>query len=413
MTATAVIATVLLQATLSIWLIHRQIVAAGTRRSTVPEVFRETVDVPAREQAADLMIARMRAARIAAVTTALATLALSLGGGVAMIDQGWQTASLSPILHGTAVIASVLVIQQLVIALNAAWRVFISEAAFRVNRMTPMLFIGDVLKRILLHGVWLIPLLVASLAIFDDIGIWWWLPAWFGWLAVEIVRTTIAPHTIAPIFNRFTPLPDDGLRRKIESVLAMYGLRADALLVMDGSRRSAMGNASCTAFGRSARIVVLDTLMARLDAAELEAVLTHEIGHLALGHHHRRLIADGAAMLLALALLTMLLQLPGTLASFAIDEASLHNTLALAAVLLPVIRFYAAPLLNRMARQQELEADDFAARNSSTGATADALMKIHRDNRAELDPDPLWWNFFASHPAPIERLTRLASRHTA
>ncbi len=51
------------------------------------------------------------------------------------------------------------------------------------------------------------------------------------------------------------------------------------VFVMDGSRRSAHGNAYFTGVGRNKRIVFFDTLLERLGVTEVEAVLAHELGH--------------------------------------------------------------------------------------------------------------------------------------
>src|SRR3546814_11534925 len=79
---------------------------------------------------------------------------------------------------------------------------------------------------------------------------------------------------------------------------------------MDGYRRSAHGYAYFTGCVKSRRIVFFDTLLARLNADEIEAVLAHELGHFAKRHIIRRIALSFAAALLFFALLGWLAQQP-------------------------------------------------------------------------------------------------------
>ena len=121
-------------------------------------------------------------------------------------------------------------------------------------------------------------------------GPYWWLWAWAAWIAFQFLVLALYPTVIAPLFNKFSPLPDGPARTAIESLLARCGFANRGLFVMDGSRRSSHGNAFFTGFGRARRIVFFDTLLSRLAPDEIEAVLAHELGHFRLRHVHE---ADG------------------------------------------------------------------------------------------------------------------------
>jgi len=69
---------------------------------------------------------------------------------------------------------------------------------------------------------------------------------------------------------------------------------------MDGSRRSAHGNAYFAGFGKSKRIVFFDTLLSRLAAPEVEAVLAHELGHFKLRHIIKRMALSAVLRLVSL-----------------------------------------------------------------------------------------------------------------
>ena len=145
--------------------------------------------------------------------------------------------------------------------------------------MTPALFIADLLKQALLAALLGIPLLVLVLWLTGEMGAYWWLYVWLAWTGFNLLVLLIYPTFIAPLFNKFTPLADPTLAGRIEGLLARCGFRSKGLYVMDGSKRSNHGNAYFTGFGASKRIVLFDTLLARLAPPEVEAVLAHELGH--------------------------------------------------------------------------------------------------------------------------------------
>src|SRR5262245_29391100 len=89
----------------------------------------------------------------------------------------------------------------------------------------------------------------------------------------------LAPVLILPLFNKFTPLPEGGLRERLLALAERTGFRARGIQVMDGSKRSRHSNAFFTGFGRFRKIVLFDTLIEQLQESELAAVLAHEIGH--------------------------------------------------------------------------------------------------------------------------------------
>jgi STE24 endopeptidase len=77
---------------------------------------------------------------------------------------------------------------------------------------------------------------------------------------------------------------------RINALAKRCNFSLNGLFVMDGSKRSAHGNAYFTGFGRNRRIVFFDTLLSRLNADEIEAVLAHELGHFKHKHIVRRMV---------------------------------------------------------------------------------------------------------------------------
>jgi STE24 endopeptidase len=224
------------------------------------------------------------------------------------------------------------------------------------------------------------------------------------------------PTVIAPLFNKFSPLPEGPVRTRIEALLARCGFASRGLYVIDGSRRSSHGNAFFTGFGRARRIVFFDTLIDRLAPDEIEAVLAHELGHFRLRHVLKRIVWSATLSLAFLGLLAFLARQPWFYAGLGIPDALVQQAmsrpgvaLALFALALPVFTFVLGPIAAVYSRKHEFEADAFAARTVSGHALVQALVKLYEDNAATLTPDPLHSAFYDSHPPAALRVARLES----
>jgi STE24 endopeptidase len=232
----------------------------------------------------------------------------------------------------------------------------------------------------------------------------------FGcWLAVTLLITWAWPAFIAPLFNKFSPLEDASLKDRIEALLVRCGFRSSGVFVIDGSRRSAHGNAYFTGIGRHKRIVFFDTLLEQLAAAEIEAVLAHELGHFRLRHVRQRLLVSVVTMLVGFALLGWLAGRPGFYRVLGVPTPSPHAALLLFALVVPVALFFTTPLSSLWSRRHEFAADRFASEYASPQELASALVKLYRDNASTLTPDPVYTAFYYSHPPALERISRLVA----
>src|SRR5690606_8516051 len=124
-------------------------------------------------------------------------------------------------------------------------------AKFGFNQSTPRLFISDLLKSTLVAAVIGLPLVASVLWLMGAMGELWWLWVWLAWMAFTFAIMWIFPSWIAPLFNKFEPLPDEGLRARIEALLTRCGFTASGIFMMDGSKRSSHGNAYFTGFGKT------------------------------------------------------------------------------------------------------------------------------------------------------------------
>src|SRR5690606_6969776 len=196
-----------------------------------------------------------------------------------------------------ALVAAVFSIMGVVGLPFAIYNKFKLEQRFGFNRVTPRLFITDTIKMLVLSLAFGAPLAAAVLWVMGNTGtawIWW---AWGIWVAFNILLIWLFPTFIAPLFNKFTPLDDPEISSRINNLMQRCGFAVDGLFVMDGSKRSAHGNAYFTGFGKARRIIFFDTLLSRLNAEEIEAVLAHELGHFKHRHILRRMILSFASAL--------------------------------------------------------------------------------------------------------------------
>src|SRR5690349_20887621 len=389
------------------WLNQRQVAAVLRHRAEVPEAFRAQIDLASHQKAADYTVASAQVSRWDTLLDAVVALLLTLGGGLSAIDLWLQGAHLPDVWHGTAVVLATFLLVSLVGLPLSAWRTFGVEARFGFNRTTVGLFIADLLKGLLLGLVLGGPLVFVILLLMERAGSLWWLYAWLVWVAFTVLITWAYPTLIAPLFNKFTPLSDAALKQRTEALLARCGFSSRGVFVMDGSRRSVHGNAYFTSDGRNKRIVFFDTLLERLQIAEVEAVLAHELGHFSLHHVRSRLLLSLLFGLIGLAVLGVLAQWPDFYRAFGIATPSAHAALLLFVFVLPAFTFFTTPASAWCSRKHEFEADEFAAKFADARQLAEALVKLYRDNATTLTPDRLHSAFYDSHPPALVRITRL------
>jgi STE24 endopeptidase len=409
----AFLAALVLSVATRLWLSVRQSRHVARNRHAVPPQFAERIPLSAHQRAADYTVARVRLGMIETLSGAALLLCFTVLGGIeALASVARALLPEAPFWRQVMLVAAVALIASLVDLPLSWYRQFGLEKRFGFNRMTPSLFLADLAKGTLLAVLLGLPLLVAVLALMERAGPWWWLWAWLVWVAFNGMVLVLYPTVIAPVFNRFVPLEPGPVRERVERLLARCGFGSKGLFVMDGSRRSAHGNAYFTGFGRSKRIVFFDTLLSRLSPDEIEAVLAHELGHFTHRHILKRVLASFAISLAGLALLGWLSRQPwfyqGLGATPLPGDLLGGYALLLFFLALPVFTFVLQPLGSWMSRRHEFEADAFAARQSSADNLGRALVKLYEDNASTLTPDPVHSAFYDSHPPASIRLARLA-----
>ena len=412
----------LLGVAVRLWLATRQTRYVVQHRDQVPAEFAGRIGLHSHRRAADYTVARVRFDMFAIVFDAAVLVGLTLLGGIQALDQLASRLVEHDFLRQLVFLALVSGLIGLIGLPFTLWRQFRIEARFGFNRMTWRLFVSDALKGLLLSLALGLPLVAAILWLMGSAGPLWWLWGWALWTVFNVVILLLFPTVIAPLFNKFTPLADETLAERIDRLAQRCGFALNGLFVMDGSKRSAHGNAYFTGFGKGKRIVFFDTLLSRLTPEEIEAVLAHELGHFKHKHILKRLAFSFAMSLAFFALLGWLSQQVWFYTGLGAEPSLIRSNDALALVLFflvaPVFTFVFTPLGTWYSRKHEFEADHFATQNAEASDLVSALVKLYDDNAATLTPDPVHSAFYDSHPPASIRINRLmahagATRTTA
>jgi STE24 endopeptidase len=394
-----------------LWLASRQIRFVAGHREQVPSQFAGTIALSAHQRAADYTVERTRLTMIEIIVGAAVLIGLTLLGGVQALDLAISDWLGRGYVGQIALIAAVIAITSVIDLPFDYYRQFGIEQRFGFNRMGKGIFFADRIKGVLLGAAFGLPLLFVVLWLMNQAGSLWWLWTWVVWVVFQLLVLVLYPSFIAPLFNKFEPLKDEALKSRIEALMKRCGFAAKGLFVMDGSRRSAHGNAYFTGFGAAKRIVFFDTLLARLSGSEIEAVLAHELGHFKRRHVIKRMIVIFAVSLVMLALLGWLMQCVWFYEGLGVRPSLLGGNSGLALVLfflaLPVFLFFVTPLSSLSSRKHEFEADAFAATQTDAQDLVNALVKLYEDNASTLTPDPLYTAFYYSHPPASQRIDRL------
>ncbi|MBL8379294.1 MAG: M48 family metallopeptidase [Burkholderiales bacterium] len=391
---------------LALWLARRHAAHVRAHRDRVPEGFASVITPDAHRRAADYTVERTRFGMLETLVDAAVLLALTFGGGLQMLAE--LTRALPQGLWRELGLVAAVVVLLGIVGLPFSWhRVFGVEQRYGFNRMTPALFVTDLIKGVALAAVLGAPFVMAILWFIESTGTFWWLYAWLAYCAFQLLLLFLAPTFIMPLFNKFTPLEESDLKRGIEALLSRCGFASGGLFVMDGSKRSRHSNAFFSGFGSAKRIVLFDTLIQKLGPEEIEAVLAHELGHFRHRHIVKRIVVALAVALFFFAILGTLLREPWFHQGLGVSDAGPAMGLVLLTLVMPSFTFVLTPLMSIASRRHEYEADAYAASHTSAGALVGALTKIYNDNAATLTPDPLHSAFYDSHPPAGLRIGRL------
>lgn len=399
-----IIFAIVLSGVLGVLLMYRQAAAVAAHRERVPDGFAGSISAEEHRRAAAYTMARTRlsiAETVFDTVLAVIWLMVLLGplyASVAhFVDPG--------VCRAVAVVVAFALIGRVLQLPFSIYSTFALEARFGFNRATPMMFLRDRIKGVVLSALFGVPLLFGLFYLLRVMPGAWWLLCWAGFMALTIAMSVIFPSVIAPMFNKFTPMPDGELKSRIEALLAKCGFASKGLYVMDASRRSTHGNAYFTGFGKAKRIVFFDTLLQNHTPDEILSILAHELGHYKLGHIGQRIAVTAVFAFAGFAFLHWAFA-GGLAGAFGLPaDAGLVLIVVLTAAE-PVLHLL-SPLTSFLSRRAEYQADNFAKAMEGSGPMISALTKLARDNLSTLTPDAVYALFYYSHPPVPARIARL------
>ena len=376
--------------------------------ASVPAAFAGVVDPETHTRSVSYTLTHGKFGLVSGAVSAAAVLAVVLSGFLGYLDSLARSVPIHPWLQGLLLVGAVSVIFSAVRLPFSLYSTFVIEARFGFNRTTLKLYLVDLLKGLAISVVLGVPVLLALLWFVDASGALWWVWAFAALTALQLVMSILAPLVIAPMFNKFTPLPEGSLRDRILGLAERLKFRTRGIFVVDSSRRSRHSNAYFTGLGRAKRIVLFDTLVSSHTEEEIVSVLAHEIGHEKRAHIKKGLAISIGLSLIGFFILSLLLHWAPLYQAFGFDVPGTPALLVLLAFCSGPFTFFLQPLFTMRSRKQEYEADRFAVQGvGSAAGLKSALLRLSRDNLSNLSPHPLYSFFHYSHPTLAERLAAL------
>ncbi|HAK96239.1 MAG TPA: peptidase M48 [Planctomycetes bacterium] len=339
------------------------------------------------------------------------SVAFILLGGFNLVDTLARGAAAGEVLTGL-VFAGILIVAAKIIGLPFdVYDTFVIEEKYGFNRTTPRTFVLDIVKSLLLNAILGGALFALVVWLFDAAGARAWLYCWGAVVAFELVIMFLAPYVILPLFNKFEPLAEGPLRTAIEDYARRRGFAMKGVFTMDGSKRSSKTNAFFTGFGRSRRIVLFDTLIAKHTVEELVAIVAHEMGHYKKKHIPKAILRASLAAGLTFYLLSLFIKNPGLFEAFGMERLSTYASLFFFGFLYAPIAVALGIIEHALSRRAEHEADAYAvATAGNPDAMILALKKLTVENLGNLTPHPLTVFLSYSHPPILARLAAIRAR---
>jgi len=376
----------------------------------VPPGFEKHVDSSTLTRIRDYTVEHGRVDRIAAVVSMGVTILFLFGGLLNRLnsfigEQGW-----APVTSGVIFFMVLIYGETLISMPFSLYNTFSIEKRFEFTNQTLGLWLKDFIKSLILNTLLLGFLLYVLLWFIRVLPDFWWLAGWVFMLLFSLFLLYISPYVIEPLFNKFKPMEDISLEGKIKETLARVGLKINRVFSMDASKRSSHSNAYFTGIGHVKRIVLFDTLLANHGDDEIIAILAHEAGHWKKKHILKMLVLSQAIGLIGFYLAHKLTAGDLLAEVFMLDIPTTHAKLLLAIFIGTLALFPIKPLMAYISRLHEIEADNFALQlTEAPGPMANALIKLGKDNLANLHPHPLYAAVYYSHPPMAQRVKRILS----
>ena len=380
----------------------------------VPRVLEGIYDDATRDKAVRHLAASTSVALVERAVLLVVLLAFWFMGGFGLLDGLVRNYLPEVVSRGLAYVGVLALGYGLLSIPFDAYRTFVVEERFGLNRTSSSTFVSDRVKSLVIAAAIGAPLLAVILLLFTRVPDVAWLLCWAVTVLFSIGVQFIAPAVILPWFNRFEPMNEGILRDAILSYAHDAGFSLENVFVMDGSRRSTKGNAFFTGFGRHRRIALYDTLVDSHPTGEIVAILAHEVGHFRKKHLLKGLAVGAAHNGVLLFLLSLLLGQSALYEAFLVAEPSVYAGLVCFAILLSPLEAAMSLVLNAMTRHHEYEADRFAVDTAPSSLDlSNALRRLSKGHLSNPNPHPVFVAVNYSHPPLAQRLEAIAARVAA
>lgn len=338
-----------------------------------------------------------------------------LFGGVGAAFDGWVRSHVASFVGGGVVFVLGVALLLLLLSLPVSlYSTFVIEARYGFNRTTPGLWLADHVKGALLSGALLAACAALAFELVQRFPTYYWLLAWASFAALSVLMSVAWPLLIEPLFFKVRPLEHAELEPRIRELAERARVHVSRVFQVDASRRSNHSNAYFSGLGPEKRVVLFDTLIARMSPREILAVLAHELGHYRRHHVLKRFVAGQLLSLAVFYLGAWCLAELNPATWVGAQSGSFPFRVLVVGFAFSQIEFAATPLFSYWSRRHEREADAFASELTlDPAALASGLAKLSRDNLSNLNPHPVYAAFYASHPPAIERIRALTQSQPA
>jgi Zn-dependent protease with chaperone function len=284
---------------------------------------------------------------------------------------------------------------------------FVREHAYGLSNQSVGKWLGDWLKGVGLSGLGLALVLWIPYLLLRRSPKRWWLYAGLAALPIATFVLVVTPVWVDPLFNDFGPLKDRAMEHRILGLAERAGISGSKVFEVNKSVDTKTVNAYVTGVGATKRIVLWDTILAKLEPDQVEFVVAHELGHFVLHHVLAWILA--VTILAILSLYVVHRAARGVIARFSrrfgFDRLSDIASLPLLMLLGTGVSFVATPLLLAFSRYQEHAADRFAielTRNNRAAATT--FVRLQEENLSVPRPGALYILWRGSHPSLGDRI---------
>ncbi len=376
--------------------------------SQLPVEFRDVFDAEKYKKSQDYTRATGRFGMWESTFSIIVLLIFLLTGGFNTVDIFLRSFQLGPVVTGVLYITLLLLGSSILTLPFTLYSTFRIEEKFGFNNTTLKTFCVDLIKGLFLSIFIGFPVLYLVLWFFESMGEFAWLYCWGGLTLITFLLQFLAPVLIMPLFNKFTPLEDGTLKEKVLAFAEKVSFSIQGIYTMDGSKRSSKLNAFFTGFGRFRKIVFYDTLLEKLDADEVVAVLAHEMGHYKRRHIFKMMVISTCYTGLLFYLLSIFICNEGLFAAFQMEHLSIYGSLIFFSFIFSPLSLLLGIAVNILSRKHEFEADRYAVDSTGTAEyLISGLKKLSVANLSNLTPHPAMVFFHYSHPPILERISVL------